>query len=618
MTLSPRLRPADRTRLVEPFASWLHFMGRLAPGMSRQSADAVFQVVWRQVLESTIPADLALERRARFLSRETGLESARAGFSSVRNQFRQPLLVVAGFAALLLLITCGAAANMLLAQSWARSRELAVRAALGCGRARLARQLLVEGVVLASPAGGIAVAITPVLSQSVIAMVATSQSPITMDVSMDWPLVAFAVGLAVLTILVCSMAPMLTATRIQPQLALKAGATYTVASARWPARVLVGGQVACSVVLLVGAALFSRSLAQVLSIDPGFDVRQVIISSIPASADMRDATDRLSSVPGVARVALSLYPPVSDRDGGWWTQSVGLDGAPPVTGDRRTFFNAVSPGFFMTLGTRHIAGRDFSVLDVEGADRVAIINEAAATRFFPSVNPLGRRVTVGLDVARRDLTIVGVVANTRYQRLQEEQREIVYLPLLQSTSATAGNGLFATVRAVEVTDAFLGDIRAVMTSATPGRYVRIQRVTDRIRESLVTERALAAVGVALAGSALFLAFTSVFGLMAHAVTRRTREIGLRVALGARPARLVGSIVVETLTLALTGLTVGVAIAWIGTRYVSSLLHGVSPTDRWAYFAVVTVALSAAAVAALVPARRAATINPVIALRAEDS
>ncbi len=614
VTLAPTLRVRDAQVLTQPFASWLHFMGRLPHGMSIRQADAAFQVLWRQTLEATTPADLAPDRRANFLGRTAALASASSGFSSVRNQFQQPLMILASFAGLLLIITCATVANMLAAQTLSRSREVAMRMALGCGRARLCRQLLIEGVALATLASLAALALGPALSRALVTLVATSQQPVTIDWTIDARLLALSLSLIALTALAFSTAPMAFAVRIDAGPVLKGDPRRAAAPGHWFSRTLVAAQIACSVVLLVGAGLFLRSLTHVLSIDPGFDTRQLLAARL-APTDVRAVQDQLEATRGVQAVAVSIYPPISNRDGSW-TNNIGIDGAAPVQSGRTTYFNAVSPSFFAALGTPILAGRDFAWSDTAGNTRVAIVNLTTAKRYFGDASPLGHRITVGLDASRRDLTIVGVVGDAKYQRLQEEQRDIVYLPFLQASEATAGRTIFSTIRVASMSDDTLQQIRATIASLTPGRIVQLERVSDRIRESLVTERALAFIALMLAGCALLLSSAGVFGLMSHLVTRRTREIGVRMALGAGARRVLMQIVGQTLAVSIAGLIVGIAVALGSTERVRGLLHFISATDAMTYVSVGAITLMLSIVASWLPARRAASVDPASALRAE--
>jgi putative ABC transport system permease protein len=615
ITLAARLRTRDVQILFQASGQWLHFMGRLPDGMALAAADAAFQVAWRQVLETTTSADEPPVRRERFLSRASGLESAVTGFSPVRNQFRRPMLVVASFAGLLLIITCATVANMLLAGTWGRSREVAVRMALGCGRARLCRQLLIEGIVLAVLASLVALAFAPALSQALVALVTTAQAPVTIDFVVDTRLLVIALSIVVATAVAFSMAPIAMAVRVDPGPALKAGSAQSATQGHWLGRALVTAQIACSVVLLIGAGLFIRSLNHVLSLDTGFDSQRLLAIRFPGSRTVRDVAEQLATTRGVESAAVSIYAPISDRDGSW-TRSVGIDGAAPVEESRATYFNAVSPTFFATLGMPLVAGRDFSWSDAPGSQRVAILNASAVRRFFDDENPLGRLVSVGLNATRRNLTIVGVVGDAKYQRLEEQQREIVYLPLLQGAEAMPGEVLFASVRVTSLNDDVVRALRATIAAALPGENVRLERVADRIRDSLVTERALAAVAAGLAVCAVFLSCAGMFGLMAHLVARRTREIGVRIALGARAAQVLMDVVAQTLTISVAGLIIGIAVMWAAAQSIRGFLHIVPVTDPIAYAAATLLTLALSLAAGVIPARRAASVNPMTALRAD--
>jgi predicted permease len=503
---------------------------------------------------------------------------------------------------------------MLSAQTLGRSREVAMRMALGCGRARLCRQLLFEGVALATLASAAALALGPALSRALVSLVATSQSPVTIDWTLDARLLSLTLALVALTALAFSTAPMAFAVRIDAGPVLKGDPRQAGSPAHWFSRTLVAAQIACAVVLLVGAGLFLRSLTQVLSIDPGFETRQLLAARIHAT-DIRAVVDQLEATRGVQAVAASIYPPISNRDGSW-TRRIGIDGAAPLESGRTTFFNAVSPRFFAAAGTPILTGRDFTWSDTAGNTPVAIVNVATANRYFGDASPLGRRITVGLDASRRDLTIVGVVGDAKYQRLQEEQRDIVYLPYLQASDVTAGRAIFATIRVASSADDTLQQLRVTISALMPGRMVQLERVSDRIRESLVTERALAFIALTLAACALLLSSAGVFGLMSHLVTRRTREIGLRMALGAGARRVLLQIVGQTLAVAIAGLLVGMGVALGSTEWIRALLHVISATDAITYAGAGALTLILSILAGWLPARRAASLDPMTALRTE--
>jgi len=626
LTLAARLRPSERDILANTGRAWLHFMGRLRSGITREEADARLQTIWPHVLEETTERGGSPERRARFLARRTALVSGATGFSSVRNQFAQPVLVLSALAGLLLLVGCATVANLLLAGAWGRSRELAVRLALGCGRARLARQLFIEGLVLSSIAGALSLLLAKWTGTATIAMLGTAQDPVALDAMIDARAVLFTIALASFCAIAFSLAPMMMAARIQVGPALKAGSRQASVQGHVAGRTLVAIQIAISVVLLVGAALFLESLRRVLSVHPGFESDGVLIARLdpPAPAAgvpdevatlARGVNDAIARTGEVESVALSLYPPISDRNGSW-TQNIGVGGDAPAQQSATTFFNAVSPGYFGTLRTQVTAGRDFTWEDGAGAARVAIVSESLARRYFPGGAALGRRISIGLDVRRRDLLIVGVVANAKYQRVQEDTRDIAYLPLLQEPEVLSGNTLFASVRVVQVSEFVRERVRAAISAADVRLSPRVELLSTRIRESIVIERVLATIGAGLAAGALFLASSGLFALMTHLVARRTREIGVRLALGARPAAVLGAVLGEALALAAVGIALGLGFALLVARWIAGVLYGVSPHEPWAYAGVAVMTMVLAAGAGLLPARRAAAVDPIEALRAD--
>ena len=634
VALAPQLAPDNAEILNQVGRAWLHIMGRLADGITRDSANAQFQVVWKQVLEALVDPRETPQRRARYLSRPASLFDGRVGFSSVRNQYREPLLILAGLTLLLWLVGCVTVANMFIAGAWGRSRELAVRLALGCGRFRLARQIFIEGLLVATIAAGAAVLLSRWSAEGLIALLATSREPVMLDLALDWRFVGFMTALIVASAALLSAAPILLAVRLQTGPALKAGSRAVAAQGRGLGRALVSVQTAFSVILLIGAALLLRSFSHLLSIDPGLEARRLLVAEIDPSAGARDANrdaaatldvslslqnalDRLAPMPGLVSASLAMYPPISHRDGSW-TQTIGIDGAPPTETGSTTFFNAVGPRFFATTGTRLVAGREFTDADSVGAERVAIINESLAARVFAGQDPIGHRITIGLHADRQSLTVVGIAADATYQRLQDAPRAIAYLPLSQTTDALTGRPVFALVRMADRPDeaVAVAVVRSALIASDARFAVRVEPLANRIRESLVTERILAVLAGGLAGSALLLACAGLFGLLMHLVARRTREIGVRMALGARRVDVVRPVIAQALLLTIIGLSIGGSVAWFGAGVMRGVLHGITPNDPLAYGGVAAVTLVVSAAAGLVPARRAASVSPIDALRAE--
>jgi len=603
-------------------SSWVHLLGRLRDGVSLAEANTALRQFWPAALESAVAGRIPSDRRDHFLGRRTSLESARAGFSRVRNRFAKPLWFLFGLVALLLAVATASAANLLLARGAARRREIAVRLAIGAGRGRLVRQMLTESLVLTTIAAAAGLLIANWGAGALLSLMTTREQAIALESDITARTVLFSLGLAAITSAFCSVLPAFRATRINPAYGLTAASASLRAFGRGPAsgRAVVAVQVAISVLLLASAALFVRSLNAVLSLAAGVD-RTVLVLTADAEAagyeDERAAAfyqqllERVRNVPGVASASVSMYPPLSGGDGAW-TENVGVDGAAPVSGAGGTvYFNTVSPAYFRTTGMTLVRGRDIADSDNAPGPPVAVVNETLVRRFFPGRDPIGQRITIGRDKSRQNLQIVGIVSDARYQRLQEEPRSIAYLPWLQQR----GGNMFLELRAqspAAVADAVrreAGSIDAVVP-------LHLQTVSDRIREALVTERVLAALAALLAGAAAMLACAGLYGLLAYAVTRRTREIGLRLALGARPFSVTTGVLADSLILTGIGVAFGLGLALALGRFARGLIFEIAPVDPISIAAAALSMLIVAVLASVVPAWRAARIDPVAALKLE--
>jgi predicted permease len=614
--------------LQSPSSAWLHLMGRVRDGVSINQAASAVQAFWPHVLESTFNRSMPADRKAIYLSRTTSLQSARAGYSRVRNQFEGPLWVLLALAVQLLVVACASTTNLLLARGSARAREIAIRAAIGASRFRIARQMLTEAMVwtLIGSAAGLLLASWG--THLLVMMMTTRDEPIAFERAVNIRIVAFTIGLSILTAIVCSLVPALRATRPAHQRTLHVGRDMGAGTLRrWSiASVLVALQVALTVVLLTGAGLFIRSLATVLSQDAGLDRdRVVVLGTDPMAAGYREARlqayyndllRRLENVPGVESASLSWHPPISD-DRGNWTQSIGIDGAPVPTNLTRTvYFNAVSPGYFRTVGMRLLRGRDFTNADDATASKVVVINDSLARGFFGDADAIGRRITVGRNKSRRDLEIIGTVSDAKYQRLQETPRAIAYLPYKQLSEFVEGENLFAEVRTATSERSIRESVAGQARGADPRVPLIVETVADRIRTSLVKERVLATLAGGLGVSALLLACASLYGLLSYSVSRQTPEIGLRLVLGASRMEVVGVVVRQAAVLAVAGAIVGLGLSLAVGRLARSLLFQITPTDPIAIAGAIVVTTLVAASATLVPACRAAFVDPVVALRHE--
>jgi putative ABC transport system permease protein len=617
--LTSNARPSS---LQSTTSSWVHLIGRLRDGVSLAEANTALQNFWPAVLESAVGAKVPANRRESFLGRQTSIESARAGFSRVRNRFARPLWFLFGLVVLLLVVAAASAANLLLARSAARRREIAVRLAIGAGRGRLVRQMLTESMVLTTIAAAAGLLFAKWGAGSLLALMTTREQVITLDAGISNRIVLFSLALAAITSALCSVIPAFRATGVDPACGLKAatGTLRTFGSGPASGRTIVAAQVAVSVLLLASATLFARSLYGVLSRTAGVD-RQVLVVTADAEAggyeDERAAPyyqqllERVRNVPGVAAASISMYPPLSGGDGAW-TQNVGIDGTAPGTDAASVvYFNTVSSGYFGTTGMTLLRGRDIADGDTPTAMPVAVVNEALVRRFFPGQDPIGRQITFGRDNSRQTLQIVGVVSDAKYQRLQEEPRSVAYLPWLQQRV----ENMFLELRAgspAAVAEAVRREARRI-DGVVP---VHLQTVDERIRESLVTERVLATLAALLAGAAALLACAGLYGLLAYAVARQTREIGLRLALGAHPRAVTRKVLTDSMVLTAIGVVLGLGGALALGRFARGLVFQIAPADPVSIAAAAVLMLVVAALASVIPAWRAARIDPVVALKTE--
>jgi putative ABC transport system permease protein len=607
-------------------SSWLHMMARLRDGVSREQAEAALQTIWPQVMEDTTSPDMPTNRRAMYLGRKTSLEPGRTGYSTVRNQFGDPLRVLMGLVGLLLAIACASVANLLLARGVARRREIAVRLAIGAKRARIFRQLVTESLVVTLAGAAIGVVLASWASGLLVAFLTTSRDRLALDTAPGWRTIGFGVALALGVAALAALFPAIRASRGDVTDGLKEyGQAGGGLLRRWSAgKALVAIQVALALVLLAGAAIFSRSLSRILAQDTGIDADRLLVVTADAAAagykgpaqrqfDLQ-VLERLRGLPGVDAAALSWMPPISNTMGNW-TQSIMVDGVPPEAA-RYVFFNGVSPKYFDTLGMHLRRGRDLADSDSAASAKVVVVNETLARTYFGAQDPIGHRIAIGKAASRKDLEIVGVVQDAKYRTLQEPARSIAYLSIAQVEDVTSGRDLFATVRAASL-PAIEAAARQVVRSIDPNVPVHAETVANRIRESTLTERLIAMLAGALGVAALVLACAGLYGLLAYAVSRHSREIGLRIALGARPASVLWLVQRESLVLTVIGIAMGLGGALALGRFIRTMLFEITPGDPIALAAASASMLVVAAGATYLPARRAAGVDPVVALKRDS-
>jgi predicted permease len=604
---------------------WLTVMARLGPGVTRERAESQMNVVYRQILEAEaaeFPASTSQAFRQRFLTKHLDVLPGGRGLSDLRRQFNTPLIVLMCMVGVVLLIACANIANLLLARAASRQREVSIRLALGAGRARIVRQQLAESLVLAVAGAAVGLIFATWTGALLLAALPGDAADRGLHSGPDARVVAFALALAIVTALVFSIVPSLHATRASVIGALKEEAGSVAGGGR-QARVrsvLVVAQVALSMVLLAGAALFARSLFNLKSVDPGFAVDHLVAFSIdpslsgydlPRSVTMfeRMQTD-LTSVPGVRAVSMAELGPLTGND---WSMTIKVDGyAAKENEDMNPNVDGVGPGYFSTMGMPLVAGREFTPADDARAPRVAVVNETLARYYFGTSNPIGRRFGFGRDKGT-EVEIVGVVKDTRTQDLRKEPVRFIYIPYTQDSSL---GSLTFYVRAAGNTSPG-ASIREAVRRIDPSLPMYDMKSMDtQVDESLFIDRMVAALSVAFGALATVLAAIGLYGVISFAVARRTREIGIRMALGAERRRVLWLVLREAAVLAGAGIAVGVAVALVVVRYVQAQLYGLSATDPRTLAAAAVVLGAVALLAGYVPARRATVIDPMLALRTE--
>ena len=602
--------------------------GRLKPGMTLEAARAGLQPLYHQILQMEVQqkefAKATEYTRQQFLKMWMDVLPASKGRSGLRQQFTNPLWALMAIVGLVLLIACSNVANLLIARATARQKEIAVRLALGASRRRLICQLLEESVLL-SAAGGLAgLGLAVWMDRTLIGFLPLGVTPLTVSSVPDGRVLGFTFAVAVLTGLVFGLAPALQATR--PELAgtLKDQAGSVVGGTAVGLRkFLVVAQVSLSLLLLIGAGLFIQSLRNLKELNPGFHTENLLTFAMDPTLNgykpertlqfYRQLTDRMNGLPGARSAALAV---VQILDGNEWDSSVTVEGYTVKQGEWvDPHMQFISPRFFETMGIPVLLGRDFTIQDDQGTPKVAIVNEKFARRYFGGANAIGRHVGNGGNPGTKtDIEIVGVVKDTKYESMRDEIPYELYLPYRQVEFVVGMTAYLRTEADPENMFALLRRTVREVDSNVP--VYRMRTLEQQVDKSLMSERLLATLSAIFGCLATLLAAVGLYGVMAYMVARRTREIGIRMALGASGGSVVWLVMREVLLLAVVGLAIGLPSAWALTRLVETQLFGIQPADP---LTMTMAAIGIAAVATLagyLPARRATGIDPMRALRWE--
>jgi len=622
--VSPR---DNESWLVGRSSWWLDIGVRLRPGQTPEEATAALRAVQPQIREATLPQRWRTEDQKTYLSEGLTLVPAATGSSDFRRRYERPLLVLMGVVGLVLLVACANIANLLLARADGRRHELTVRLALGASRLRIARQLLTESLLLAALGAALGLAFAQWGSRLLVHQLETGDDTVFVHLGLDWRVLAFTAAVAVATALLFGTAPAFRAGRVEPQVALREqGRVLTGDRRQGLGSPLVVAQVALSLVIVVGATLFLRTFTTLAARDLGFDRDSVLLVSLdvrrtaPKAEQMVPLMERMlegvSAIPGVERAAASTVTPVSHMQ---WNDTFELpdsSGSGLTERERTIWINAVTPGFFATYGTRLLAGRDIERTDLLGAPDVVVVNQAFARKFTSGQSPLGHvlREIDRPERQPRSFTIVGLVADSVYDAPRNELPPILYLSMAQSVRDLPLD-VNINVRAPSRAAALLiPGITAAVAQVDRQASLRFRPLSVQIAADLVRERLLAILSAFFGALALVVAGIGLYGMTSYAVGRRRTEIGIRMALGADAAGVVHLVLRRVVTLLAVGVGIGALISLWAARFVSSLLYGVAPGDPLSLLSAALILTAIGALAAWLPARRAARIDPAQVLR----
>ena len=608
---------------------WFRILGRFAPGVSSEQVQARLQPSFHEFRVQSVKQFFSIPPAIKKQLMESAIRvhPAAAGPSGFRRAFSRPLWIVFGVAIGILLIACANVSSLLLARSTARATEMAMRISLGAARMRLVRQMLTESLLLSLLAGGLGWLLARAACPMLVAMLSKEDDPVRFALAIDTRVLFFCIGVSTLSAVLFGLVPAWQASGTHPMLSLRASSGQS-AKLRL-GKFFVSIQVACAFCLVMVGAAFLFSLSNLLSVDPGFDPRNVavlgIVTEAPKSDDpvawvqdhpgevarlrnlMFELRSRVASQPGIQGAALAMWPIF---EGGGWSQQVIIPGSGPS--EREEIMYRVSPGYFATLRTPLTAGRDFEIRDVDAQELTpVIVNEAFAKKYFNSVNVVGREFGSPFGKSVRRETIIGVASNARYYDLRGAADPMVYLP------TEGANSFTLYVRSPLQLAAVVQLVNRETRAAGSGARIRdITTLETIVGNTLTREKLLAGVGGTFAFFGLLLASIGLFGLLNYSVGRRTREIGIRAALGARRGEIVSLILKDVGGSLSGGLVVGLAGALAVMTLLRSLLFGIRMADPFVIGAAMGIFLVTGLVAASLPALQAATVDPMSALREE--
>ncbi|HKW32369.1 MAG TPA: ABC transporter permease [Candidatus Acidoferrum sp.] len=616
---------SEGTWLDEGTVWWLNVIGRLRPSSTREKANAQLAASSPGIFQATLPSNYPSENVKDYLKFKLTAVPAGSGVSWLRMEYSDSLSLLLGTAGLVLLIACANLANLMLARATTREREFTVRFAIGASRSQLIRHSMGESLLLAPLGGALGLFLAGALSKFLVASLGTEGDPLFLDLKLDWRLLTFTFGLASLTCILFGLVPALRASRISPAEAFKtASRTATASRKRFGFRQgLVVSQVALSLVLVVGALLFSGSLRNLLAVDTGFSQKGVVITeldlfrrlNVPYAGRVAFKQDLLQKVRGLPGVLSAAEVEILPLSGSSTDNEVWIEGGNPASRvDSR--FNRTSDGYFKAMGIALLVGRDFTPQDTVTSPKVAIVNQTFARKLGLGANPIGKtfRRQATPSEPEQSFEIVGLVADTKYSSLREEFAPIVFL----STSQDPQPGPFAQVVIRSATPIALtvSNVRSLVAQASPLITLGFQAFETAILEGLTRERLMATVSGFFGLLAALIAAVGLYGVMSYLVAQRTNEIGIRVALGAQRVDVLSLVLRNAALLLAPGLVLGAFLSLAAAQAARAMLFGLKPSDPGVLVAAIAGLGLVVLVASFPPARRAMSVDPMVALRYE--
>jgi putative ABC transport system permease protein len=610
-------------RLTLRHAWWLASIGRLKPGWTIARANAQILAVTPAILQETIPPVYDAGGIKKYLEYKLGAFSAATGFSELRDDSETSLWLLLGISGLVLLIACANLANLMLARASARERQITIRRALGASRWRMIRELLSESLLLATAGTICGLFLAFAISWMLVAFISTPQNQIFLDLGMDWRVLAFSTALAFLTTVSFGLAPAVRATRAEPATLLQSGSRGTSGGRERFSlrRILVVSQVALSVVLLMGALLFVRSLRNLTTLNVGFQQTGMLVTSVDFTRLQipeerfteykRDLVKHVQAIPGVEFAANAMLVPFG---GMTWNDDILLEGSDQDAGV--AWINYLGPGYFRTIGTPLLAGRDFDDRDTATSVKVAIVNQAFARKLLKGADPLGKRFRIHEPPGKpRPLyEIVGVTGDNKFQNMHEEFLPFMYFPATQQEKPSPDDQIL--IRSSLPLTTLIGSLKQTIADVNPGIDLEFRVLQTRVHNSLLQDELMATLSGFFGFLAALLAAIGLYGVISYMVVQRTKEIGIRMAIGAERMDVVKMILREAGMLTVAGLVIGTGLALGSAQAAKSLLYGLKPRDPVTLAMAVILLSTVATLASFLPAHRASKLDPLTALRYE--